>query len=158
MAILNPVAHVATTAQGVDFPWRPGEEEEYAANPKEFLLSRCQLAMANSEYTRALVVCATYCLPAFDILPGGLPFHRSQTTILESLYQGKVGLIIGMGPLAFVDTGNITFGGNKYRFGIGDWVQWDIHAARQFTINRIHCRYLNDTQIIARVKDPRLVY
>jgi hypothetical protein len=156
MPILNPVAHVATTQQSAQFPWNPGEEEEYAADPKDFLLSRCQLAMDNSEYTRALVVCATYCLPAYDILPGGQKFHRSETTIQESLYQGQVGLVIGMGPLAFVDSGAIIFGGQK--FEVGDWVQWDIHAARQFTINRIHCRYLNDTQIIARVKDPRLVY
>jgi hypothetical protein len=67
-----------------------------------------------------------------------------------------VGLVIGMGPLAFVDSGAIIFGGQKFK--VGDWVQWDIHSARQFTINRIHCRYLNDTQIIARVQDPRLVY
>lgn len=156
MPILNPVAHVATTAQGPATPWREGEETEYAADPREFLLSRCQLAMDNSEYTRAIVVCATYCLPAFDILSGGQKWIRAENTIMESLYQGKVGLIIGMGPLAFVDSSTINFGGQK--FEVGDWVQWDIHNARQFTINRIHCRYLNDTQIIARVKDPRLVY
>ena len=41
---------------------------------------------------------------------------------------------------------------------IGDWVQYDIHDGRQFTINRIHCRILKDVNIIAKLKDPKLVY
>lgn len=151
---------LTTMAQGPSTPWRGdaegSEAEEYARDPKEFLLSRCALAMQNSQYTRDLVVCATYYLPAFDIMSNGQRFYRSESSQDEALWQGKVGLIIGMGPLAFKDEGALKFGDMK--FEIGDWVQWDIHDSRQFTVNRIHCRWMRDIQIIARVNDPRLVY
>lgn len=149
---------LTTMAQGAIAPWGSDDllAEEYARDPKEFLLARCAFAMANSEYTRDTVVCATYYLPAFEFFANGQKFHRSEKSQDEALWQGKVGLIIGMGPLAFKDEGELKFGGQK--FEIGDWVQWDIHDARQFVINRVHCRFMKDVQIIARLKDPRLVY
>jgi len=148
---------ITTMAQGPQLPWRNDDEaEEYAEDPKEFLMSRCALAIANSEYTRDLVICATYYLPAFELMPGGTRFHRAPSSQDEALWQGKVGLVIGLGPLAFRDEGDLKFGG--FKIEVGDWVQWDIHDARQFTVNRIHCRWMKDVQIIARVKDPKLVY
>lgn len=155
---MSLIAPVTSMAQGPLLPWGNDDSlaEEYAEDPKEFLLSRCALAMENSEYTRDWVVCATYYLPAFHVMANGQRIHRAQSTQDEALWQGKVGLIIGMGPLAFKDEGELKFGGQK--FEVGDWVQWDIHDARQFTINRIHCRFMKDVQIIARVKDPRMVY
>lgn len=158
MPLITPASSIATIAQGPELPWGGDKElaAEYAEDPKAFLLERCKLAMDNSEYTRDWVVCATYYLPDFIIMPNGKPWYRSEKSHDEALWQGKVGLIIGMGPLAFKDEGALKFGGQK--FEVGDWVQWDIHDARQFTINRVHCRYLKDVQIIARVKDPGMVY
>lgn len=153
---------LTTMAQGPQAPWGNDDllAEEYAADPREFLLSRCELAMANCEYMRDLVVCATYYLPPFGYFANGQKFHRPEISQDEALWQGKVGLVVGMGPLAFTDEGVLKFGFSEQcpKIKIGDWVQWDIHDARQFTVNRVHCRWMKDVMIIARVKDPQLVY
>jgi hypothetical protein len=141
-------------------PWRGennGEEaQEYARDPKGFLLDRCSLWLPSCHLMHNLVLCATYYLPPFDILPNGTPWYRTDTSHNEALWQGKVGLVIAKGPMAFVDEPGISF--HDQDVAIGDWVQWDIHDARQCTFDRIHCRYLKDTQIIAKWDDPRLVY
>lgn len=141
-------------------PWGKDPElaKEYADNPKEFLLDRCRLWMDGCHFMHNWVVCATYWLPAFDVLPSGMTWHRTDTSHDEAMWQGKVGLVIGKGPMAFVDEpeNRVYFHGQN--INIGDWVQWDIHDARQATINRVHCRYLKDVQIIAKVDDPRLIY
>ena len=148
---------VATMTQAPTTPWRNDDEaEEYAVDPKAFLLERCQLWMDNAEFFHNYIVTATYYLPAFEILPGGQKWHRAQTTHDEALWQGKVGLVVAKGKIAFRDDDTVKFYGQDVH--IGDWLQYDIHDPRQFTINRIHCRLLKDVHVIARLKDPRLVY
>ena len=158
MATLNPVSNIATMGQMPKAPWGNDDRlaEEYAQDPKAFMLQRCALWMDNVEWMRAWVVAATYYLPAFETLPGGQKWHRAQSTQDEALWQGKVGLVIGIGPLAFVEDERLKFGGQSVE--IGDWVQYDIHYGHQFTINQIHCRLLKDVDIIAKLKDPKLVY
>ena len=150
---------IATMAQGPMPPWRNDEEaEDYARDPRGFLLDCCSIWLPHCEVMHNLVLCATYFLPAFEILANGSKFFRADKTHDEALWQGKVGLVIAKGPLAFVDepTAGVFFRGQNVN--VGDWVQWDIHDARQSTIGRIHCRDVKDTQIIRKWSDPRLVY
>ena len=100
--ILGASAVTATMAQGAQTPWRDDHEAElYAQDPREFLLDRCQMWMDNIHWFGNYVIAATYYLPAFEMLPGGKKFFRSQTSQDEALWQGKVGLVLGKGPLAF---------------------------------------------------------
>jgi hypothetical protein len=155
--ILGAAAVTATMAQGPQTPWNNDHEaEEYAADPREFLLNRCQLWMDNIHWFGNHVIAATYYLPAYEILPGGQKFYRSQKSQDEALWQGKVGLVLGKGPLAFVDDERNKFHGQNVK--IGDWIMWDIHDARQTTVNRIHCRWIPDVRILGTVDDPKLVY
>lgn len=148
---------MSTMSQGPQTPWRNDDEaEEYAEDPKEFMLSRCRIWMDNIEWMGNFVIAATYYLPAFEILPGGNKFFRSQTSQDEALWQGKVGLVLGKGPLAFVDDERNKFKGQNVE--IGDWILWDIHDARQTTVNRVHCRWIPDVRILGKPKDPKLVY
>lgn len=150
---------LVTMHQAPVTPWRDEEEaEDYARDPRQFLLDRCTLFKDNVRWMSNLVVCATYYLPAFEVLPSGAKFHRTDTSHNEALWQGKVGLVIGLGPLAFQDEPALGVHFHGQKVIIGEWVQWDIHDARQCTINRIHCRYLKDTQIIGVWDDPRLLY
>lgn len=157
MAIINPKQNIQSMAQGAVTPWsNDAEAEEYAADPKEFMLERCRVWIDNMVVLHNWVISATYYLPAFVILPTGQKWHRAQTTHDEALWQGKVGLVVAKGPMVFIDDEQVKFHGQKVE--IGDWVQYDIHDGRQFTINRIHCRMLKDAQILAKVRDPSLVY
>jgi len=153
------LATVATMTMAPTTPWRNDDEaEEYAQDPKGFMLQRCSLWMDNAEYFHNYIVTATYYLPAFEILPGGQKWHRAQTTHDEALWQGKVGLVVAKGPLAFRDNPETGVFFHGQDVNIGDWLQYDIHDPRQFTIQRIHCRLLKDVHVIARLKDPRMVY
>jgi hypothetical protein len=151
--------HLSTMAQAPMPPWRDEDEAaEYADDPKAFLLDRCALWREKIEFFHNYIVTATYYLPAFHKLADGKKFHLPETTHDEALWQGKVGLVIGKGPLAFVDCpeAGVFFLGQNVE--IGDWLQYDIHDPRQFTINRVHCRLLKDVHVIARLEDPRMVY
>lgn len=155
--LIGAATSMATMAQGAQTPWNNDREaEEYAADPAEFMLSRCQMWMENITWFGNYVVAATYYLPAFEILPGGQKLYRSEKSQDEALYQGKVGLVLGKGPLAFVDDDRNKFKGQNV--AIGEWIIWDIHDARQHTINRVHCRWIPDVRILGKVTDPKLVY
>jgi hypothetical protein len=155
--ILGASSSMATMAQGPQTPWRNEmEAEDYAVDPKSFLLSRCEVWMKNIHWFGNSVIAATYYLPAFEVLPGGKRLYRSQQSQDEALWQGKVGLVLGKGPLAFVDDDRNKFKGQDVK--VGEWIMWDIHDARQTTVNRVHCRWIPDVRILGTVDDPKLVY
>lgn len=161
MTLIRPSSPsiVSTMHQAPVTPWRDDEEaEDYARDPKGFLLDRCSVWLPSMTLMHNLVLCATYYLPAFEFLPNGSKFFRTDTSHNEALWQGKVGLVIGTGPTAFKDEPQLGLYFHNQKVEIGDWVQWDIHDARQCTFNRIHCRYIKDVSIIAKWDDPRLVY
>lgn len=154
-----PAPHV-TMAQGPTQPWVGDDEsEEYACDPRAFLLKKCEKAMANGKVAHNWVLVATHWLPAFTILPNGTRFYRSDKTLEEVQYQGKVGLVIGKGPMAFVDAPEVGQFFHGQNVEIGEWISFDRHDGRQTTINRIHCRYIKDTQILLyQIDNPELVY
>jgi hypothetical protein len=151
----SPVSSFSTMHQAPMPPWRSDEEaEDYRKDPKEFLLDRLAFLMPLRVYHNWIIT-ATFYLPEWDEL-GGRKFYRADKSHDEALWQGKVGLVIGKGPLAFLDDPHVKFYGQNVE--IGDWVQYDILEGRQFTLDRVHCRRLKDTQLVMNVPDPRLVY
>jgi|SRR5215475_593534 len=151
-----PLSSLSTMHQAPMPPWRSDEEaEDYIRDPKAFLLSRLGILLPLDVFHNWIIT-ATYYLPAWHVLPSGFKFHRSEKGHDEALWQGKVGLVIGKGPLAFLSEGNVNF--HDQHVDIGDWIQYDIMEGRQFTLDRVHCRRLKDTQVVMRVPDPALVY
>jgi len=151
------ISSIGTMHQGPMPPWRTEEEkEDYKADPHGFLLDRWRLLEDNIQAFHNWVITATYFLPdSFDVQGGG-KLYLPDKVHDEALWQGKVGLVVAKGPLAFKNDEHVDFQGQDV--AIGDWVMYDIMEGRQFTIERLHCRRLKDTQIVARVKDPRLIY
>jgi len=148
---------LGTLHQGPMPPWRnDDEEEDYKADPRGFLLDRCALWMPKMTVFHNWIITATYYLPGSLDIPGGGKIHLPEKSHDEALWQGKVGLVIGKGQLAFKDNEYIKFEGQNVE--IGDWVMYDILEGRQFTVERVHCRRLKDTQIVMRIPDPRLIY
>ncbi len=81
----------------------------------------------------------------------------------EDRYQGKVGLVIGKGLLAFVDDERTKFHGQDV--GIGDWVifrasdGWPITLVRgPRTDDQVLCRILVESDIRARISQPDSVW
>jgi hypothetical protein len=155
----GPVGNIATMHQAPMTPWSNDEEaEEYARDPKGFLQDRCALWLPACHLLGDKLLCATYYLPAFEFLPNGTKFYRTDTSHNEALWQGKVGLVVAKGPLAFLDEPELRIFWHGQDVNVGDWVQWDIHDARQATIDRVHVRLVKDSQVVAVWDDPKLVY
>jgi co-chaperonin GroES (HSP10) len=82
----------------------------------------------------------------------------------EDVHQGKVGLILKMGPTCFVDDE-----GNKFRdINEGDWVVFRPSDGWRITLNTLRgnsskentldARVVSDISVRARVSDPDLIY
>ena len=74
----------------------------------------------------------------------------------EDRWQGKVGLVLKKGPLAFEDDPNNAFHGQDVNEG--DWVIYRVSDGFSIDINGTHCRLLEDVHIKGRVSDPSVIY
>lgn len=94
------------------------------------------------------VLVATYIRPAMT--KGGI--LMADQTLQEDVYQGSVGLVVGLGPAAFKDDRIAQFHGVKLK--VGDWVLYRPADGLAMEINQVPCRLFQDTNIMMRVQDP----
>lgn len=83
----------------------------------------------------------------------------------EDRYQGKVGLVLSLGPLAFVDDDKHQFGDGKPK--AGDWVMFRVGDTFGFEIGNTNygetgnsrlCRLVEDVKIEAILDQPDIVF
>jgi len=163
MSLITPTfarpnnASLGTIHQAPRAPYSDDDIEDYKADPKGFLLDKWELHRNSIRVFHNWIITATYYLPDQLDVPGtDRKLLLPDKVLDEALWQGKVGLVVAMGPLAFKDDEHIKFAGQQ--LSVGDWVMYDIMEGRQFTIGRLHCRRLKDTQVVMQVEDPRLIY
>ncbi|MBB3411216.1 co-chaperonin GroES (HSP10) [Rhizobium sp. BK316] len=80
----------------------------------------------------------------------------TDNTINEDKWQGKVGLVLKKGPLAFEDDPNNDFRGQTVNEG--DWVIYRTSDGFSIDVNATHCRLLEDVHIKGRVSEPSVIY
>lgn len=98
------------------------------------------------------VLCAVYKRP--EKTASGI--YLSDVTRKEDEYQGKVGLVIKKGPLAFVDDDKTSFNGQDV--GLDEWVVFRASDGWALNVNGVLCRMLQDVQIRLVVPSPDVVY
>ena len=69
----------------------------------------------------------------------------TDNTRSEDKYQSKVGLVLKMGPDAFVDPTGEWFKDAEYK--VGDWVWHRPSDGWSITVNKVLCRVLKDTSV-----------
>lgn len=81
----------------------------------------------------------------------------------EDKWQGKIGMVVAIGPSAFVNEPGFDFHGLK--INVGDWVMyrntdgWDFdYLPDGMSSDKIHLRLLEDTHIKGRVKSPDRIW
>jgi co-chaperonin GroES (HSP10) len=76
----------------------------------------------------------------------------------EDIYQGKAGLVLKCGPLAFVDDERIKF--NGFKAEPGEWVLFRPSDGLKLDIRSAegHCILLSDTQVLMKIPAPDLVF
>lgn len=129
-----------------------------AADPKTAILDAVG-ELEDYEIFHNLVLVGTFIQA--EKTTGGV--YLPDKTLLEDRFQGKVGLVLKMGPLAFKDDNVVKFGG--IRVSRGDWVVYRASdGIEQYVRDRnvsgsgISCRIIEDAYIRGRVADPAMIY
>lgn len=127
-------------------------------NPTQALLDAAG-NLADYEMFHNNVLVATYVRP--EKTAGGVLLP--DRSLAEDRFQGKVGLVLGWGPLAFKDDSVAKFGGVEIK--VGDWVIYRPSDALEYFIrdrrttgDGLPCRVIEDSLIKGRVADPSLIY
>lgn len=80
----------------------------------------------------------------------------ADTTRHEDKWQGKVGLVLKVGPAAFKDDDKTSFHG--VTVAVGDWVFFRVSDGWSLTVNKRDCRMLQDVHIKGRIPRPDYVW
>ena len=139
--------------------------EQAARNPAQPLLEAAG-DLSDYEVFHNLVLVATYVPPAKIFKgPNGedVAFHSSDKSLEENRFQGKVGLVLKVGPTAFQDDGVAKFGGAAIE--PGDWVLYRPSDGFELFIRDrrkvsegLSCRLIEDVFVRGAVADPSLIY
>lgn len=105
------------------------------------------------------VLIATYIRPAEAKTAGGIILTHQ--TVDEDRYQGKVGLVLQVGPRAFVDAddGGVPVRFYGYSAKPGDWVVFKPSEGMKMQIGKRECRVIADIYITKMSVDkPDAIY
>ncbi len=130
---------------------------KHEVDPKQALLERIgEVPDGLVQFSRILV--AVYQPPMIVKTDSGLflPDALKQEDVDEFLWQGKVGLIVAMGPQAYVDDETTKFHGTKNK--IGDWVWFSPSNGIQCDVNEVFCRLLREGDIFGTLPHPDYVW
>lgn len=86
---------------------------------------------------------------------GGIIVPETQTgTLREDKFQGKVGLVMALGPLAFQEDATHQWGGNTPK--VGDWVMINVGDTYSFDLpNDRRARIAEDVNVKAKVQSAQ---
>ena len=82
--------------------------------------------------------------------------YLADTTRKEDVYQGKTGLVLKVGPTAFVDGPDMDFAGQNVQ--VGDWIVLRPGDGWQVKVGKRDCRMVPDTSIKLKVPKPDMIY
>ena len=82
--------------------------------------------------------------------------YLSDSTRNEDKWQGKVGLVLKKGPLAFVDDATHAFEGLDVE--PGQWAVFSHSDGWSLDVHGVPCRMLQDVHIRARIQSPDEVW
>jgi len=124
---------------------------EHVIDPKDALLKQVGDLSSIDIFNNAVLV-ALYVRP--QRTKSGLYLTDKYTD--EDRIQGKAGLIIKMGPSAFVDESGNWF--KDVKIGLNDWVIFRPSDGWSVSVNGISCRLIDDTAIRGRIATPDMVW
>ena len=129
----------------------PHMEMDHSLDPKQQLLERLG-DLSGVQLLNNQILCAVYIRPPKT--KSGI--HLPDRTIDEDRYQGKVGLLVDMGPSAFNDDNGQWF--NDIQFNLHDWLVFRPSDGWSITVNGVLCRMMTDVQVKARIASPDQVW
>ena len=79
-----------------------------------------------------------------------------QSTQQEDQFQGKVGLVLKVGPTAFQDDDGNDFAGQKVE--VDDWIVLRPGDGWEITLRETTCRLVTDRNVRLQIDDPSIVF
>lgn len=121
------------------------------ADPRAEILREVDEFLPGISVMGARLLVAPYIRP--NQTRGGI--FLSDNTKAEDKYQGKVGLVLALGPLAFKDDEN-------HRFGhitpmVGDWIVYSVGDTFAFELGKRRCRAVEDVDVHLIIQAPDIV-
>lgn len=123
----------------------------HAIDPAEELKQKVG-DLSGIEVLHNQILVAVYIRP--DRTASGL--YLADKTRDEDRYQGKAGLVLKKGPLAFVDDDTNKFHGQNVE--VGDWVFYRVSDGFPLMLNGTLCRLLEEVHIKGKINSPDVVY
>jgi co-chaperonin GroES (HSP10) len=80
----------------------------------------------------------------------------TQNSRNDARYQGKVGLVLRMGPIAFEDDATHRFGDIKPK--VGDWVVYNIGDTKGLELGQHRVRMVEDVHVDMIIENPDSVW
>ncbi len=124
---------------------------DHEVDPKQKILDLVG-DLSGIEILNNQILCAVYVRPTKT--KSGI--YLADQTTAEDRFQGKVGLLIGMGPSAFEDESGQWFADSSFK--MHDWLVFRPSDGWNITINGVLCRMLSDTQVKMRIPSPDVVW
>ena len=121
-----------------------------SADPKSAMVKAVG-DLSGIEVMYNMVLVATYVRPS--LTRGGI--IRPDSNVEEDVWQGKVGLVLKLGPNAFESDDEFDFKGQKA--DVGDWCVFKVGDAWQLTVGQWPCRLVRDSSIRLKLNDPTIV-
>ena len=123
---------------------------EHQSDPKQDLLDKLG-DLEGLEVLHNQIVCAIYIRP--DVTAGGI--YLTDKYREEDKYQGKVGLVVKMGPDACKPDGQWY---QDVQINLHDWLAFRPSDGWPITINDVPCRVLEDPHVRMRISHPDMVW
>lgn len=123
---------------------------QHAVDPKQEILERVG-DLSKIQVMNANILVGVYIRPMMTA--GGILVPTAQK---EDKYQGKVGLVLAVGPLAFQDDATTKF--RNQQLEVGDWVMFRTQDGDALEINGQMCRLLQDVTVRLKIDQPDSVW
>jgi len=130
---------------------------KHAEDPREVLQRKIgDVSEKVVKFARILV--AIYIPPIVTQTAGGIILTEqiSDADVQEYRHQGKVGLVVKMGPRAFVDDESTKFHGENVK--VGDWVWFRPSDGIACMVNETPCRVIREGEVIGQIDHPDEVW
>lgn len=134
----------------------PALHAVHDGDPRKELMKKAG-KLVDTELMGNAILVAIYVRPKKAIY-GTLSFELPDDTIEEDKNQGKVGLVIALGPMAYVDDELTQFHGQSVK--VGDWVVFRPSEGWGMTLtrNQVSCRMLTESNIRMKIPSPDMVW
>ena len=135
----------------------PAMKAVHDTDPRKEIMKKVKDDLRELELFGNNILVAVYQRPK-EAQYGKLKLHLADSTRDEDKHQGKVGLVLKLGPRAFQDDDEFDFHGQSVE--VGDWIVYRPSEGWQLTLtdNQVLCRMLTEGSIRMRIPSPDMVW